>query len=127
MCVCVVVVAVAGGGGGGGGREGCLSFLSVTLSYFSIFFFRSHHNRYIGCQATFMLYLLIANMVLNVHRNHKAYQGRREGVRGYGGGEVYSLCLSGSIYYAKRMSLCGVLRTSYLLACQVRAVTGVLY
>ena len=25
-------------------------------------------------------------MVLNVHRNHKAYQGLREGERGYGGG-----------------------------------------
>ena len=26
------------------------------------------------------------DMVLNVHRNHKAYQGRGEGGRGYGGG-----------------------------------------
>ena len=25
-------------------------------------------------------------MVLNVHRNHKAYQGRGEGGEGYGGG-----------------------------------------
>ena len=25
-------------------------------------------------------------MVLNVHRNHKAYEGRGEGGKGYGGG-----------------------------------------
>ena len=34
-------------------------------------------------------------MVLNVHRNHKAYQGREEGGRGYGGwgrGRVYTYC-----------------------------------
>ena len=28
----------------------------------------------------------LVNMVLNVHRNHKAYWGREEGGRGYGGG-----------------------------------------
>ena len=29
---------------------------------------------------------LSLNMVLNIHRNHKAYQGRGDGGRGYGGG-----------------------------------------
>ena len=34
-------------------------------------------------------------MVLNVHRNHKAYQGREEGGTGYGGGgrgRLYTYC-----------------------------------
>ena len=37
-------------------------------------------------------------MVLNVHRNHKAYQGRGEGGKGYGGGgkrEIIYLSLHG--------------------------------
>ena len=35
----------------------------------------------------------LVNMVLNVHRNHKAYWGREEGGRGYGGagrGRLYT-------------------------------------
>ena len=34
-------------------------------------------------------------MMLNVHRNHKAYSGRGEGGRGYGGGgrgRLYAYC-----------------------------------
>ena len=32
------------------------------------------------------------NMMLNVHRNHKACKGRGEGGRGYGGGGRRRVC-----------------------------------
>ena len=40
-----------------------------------------------------------SDMVLNVHRNHKAYYGRGEGGKGYGGGG------RGSLYTCRYLSL----------------------